>query len=223
MREANLQRLSSYNVPKSNINYLHYHTYTKALIKAINAYSKGKLLDIGCGNKPYEPLFEGKISEYLGCDVIQSSRNCVDVICEANKIPLDAGSFETIISTQTIEHVADNNGLVSEAARLLKKDGYFILSGPMYWYLHEEPYDFFRFTKYGFRYLLEKNGFKVVEIIPNGGKWALAGQIFMHTFPNWLIKPKVIKLLINKLFSYLDNKYFDDKNTMNYVVVGQKI
>jgi SAM-dependent methyltransferase len=235
-REANLIRLE--NVEKINISnrdYLVYLSFHKELKTAIQNYAKGKLLDIGCGNKPYEIWLKGKISSYTGCDIVQSSSNKVDVLCEANNIPLESNSFDTIISTQAIEHIEDHQGMLNEAFRLLKNDGCFILSGPFYWHLHEEPYDFFRFTKHGFRYILEKSGFEIIEITPNGGAWATLGQMINHTFGfnnsgansvakgiKYLFRKLRVYILVNRIFSYLDAKDFNSINTINYVVVARK-
>lgn len=235
-RKANLSRLE--NVEKidvSHIDYLVYLSFHKDLYTAIQKYAKGILVDIGCGNKPYEIWTKGKVAEYIGCDVVQSSSNKVDVLCEANNIPLESSSFDTILSTQVIEHVEDHQGLVNEAYRLLKSNGYFILSGPMYWNLHEEPYDFFRFTKHGFKYILEKAGFEVCEIVSNGGAWATLGQVVNHTFEfrnskankvakglKYLFRKLRIYILVNRIFAYLDKKDFNPINTMNYVVVARK-
>ncbi|HTB33100.1 MAG TPA: class I SAM-dependent methyltransferase, partial [Bacteroidia bacterium] len=165
MREENLDRFSDYNkVDISDHYYLVYKPLIRDLEYAVKKYAGEKVLDLGCGNKPYEGMFQGIAKEYIGCDVVQSSMNKVDVICEATKIPLPDASFDTVFSTQVIEHVDDHQALVKEAFRLLKPGGHFIVSGPMYWHLHEEPYDYFRFTKYGFKYILEKNGFSVAEI-----------------------------------------------------------
>lgn len=235
-RKENIARLEKVqDIDSSNTNYLVYLSFHRDLHNAINNFAKGKLLDIGCGNKPYEIWCRGLVSEYIGCDVVQSSANKVDVLCPANHIPLENNNFDTILSTQVIEHVEDHQGLVNEAFRLLKPDGYFILSGPMYWNLHEEPYDFFRFTKHGFKYILEKAGFEVCEIISNGGAWATLGQVINHTFefnnPNankiakrikYLFRKLRLHVLVNKIFSYLDDKDFNTINTMNYVVVAKK-
>ncbi|GAB2698859.1 hypothetical protein GCM10027037_24030 [Mucilaginibacter koreensis] len=236
MREDQLSRLSSTDINLNNSLYLHYKSYHKALFRAFNIYAKGQLLDIGCGNKPYHEVLAAQIESYTGCDIAQSDQTAVDIICPANNIPLEDGIFDTVISTQTIEHVEDHQGLINEAYRLLKNGGYCIISGPMYWPLHEEPYDFFRITKHGFRYLLERSGFTVLEINANGGKWAVAGQALIHAvYPTLLnikgFKGKVIKTLfrvsggvktINKLFDYIDNKAIDTTNTMNYVVIAKK-
>lgn len=237
MRKENLQRLNTTEITNDNLNYLHYKYYHEDLFAAFEKYAKGSLLDIGCGNKPYHDKLIGKISQYLGADIIQSNENKVDIICKANDIPLESNSFDTVISTQTIEHVEDHQGLVDEAYRLLKSGGIFILSGPMYWPLHEEPYDFFRFTKHGFRFILEKAGFEIVEIKSNGGKWSVAGQAFLHAlYPQVYgikgYRGKIIRFglkiiggvkSINNFFLFMDRQgTIDYSNTMNYVIISRK-
>lgn len=130
MRTVNSERLTNTKISKSDPNYLHYKYFQRDLFAAIHQYAKGSLLDIGCGNKPYEPVFGNQISKYVGCDIIQSHLHKVDILCEANNIPLESSSFDTLFSTQTIEHVEDHQGLVNEAFRLVKPSGYFIVSGP---------------------------------------------------------------------------------------------
>lgn len=223
MRAEQLDRFRSYRqISRADLYFLVYEPLIRDLEYAAGKYASKRLLDIGCGNKPYEAMFEGKITEYTGCDVVQSSLNKVDVLCEATAIPLPDESFDTVFSTQTIEHVADHQQLLNEAFRLLKPGGHLIVSGPMYWPLHEEPHDFFRFTKYGFQHILEKSGFTVVEILSNGGKWALLGQTILHTVPRRLIPFRWMFRLHNHFFSYLDRKYYSPVNTMNYVVIGKK-
>jgi SAM-dependent methyltransferase len=223
MRKDNLERFSNYRkVSLSNHYYLTYMPLIRDLSYAVNKYAWGNVFDIGCGNKPYEDMFKGKVDKYFGCDVVQSSMNKVDIICDSIDIPVESNSVETVFSTQVIEHVADHQQLVKEAYRILKKDGHFIVSGPMYWHLHEEPYDFFRFTKHGFRHILETNGFEVVEILANGGKWALLGQTIIHTIPRILVKITPIKIIHNWFFNKLDALFYDEYNTLNYVVIAKK-
>ncbi|WP_299385024.1 class I SAM-dependent methyltransferase [uncultured Lacinutrix sp.] len=223
MRKDNLKRFNDFSqVDISSGYYLVYKPLIRDIIYAINNYSKGKVLDVGCGNKPYLSLFDNKSTQYIGCDIIQSSNNSVDLVCPATNIPLKDNSFDTIFCTQVIEHVEDHDKILSEIYRLLKPNGHVILSGPLYWHLHEEPYDFFRFTKYGFKYIFEKQNFEIKETLANGGKWATFGQMVIHTFPNFLVKRRLFRKLNNKLFSYLDKKYYNEYNTMNYVIVAKK-
>jgi len=221
-RDSNLNRLNNLDIKVYSKEYLVYYYLFKELKAAISAYANGKLLDIGCGNKPYKYYTEPFVNEHLGCDIVQSSGNLVDFVCEATNIPIANETFDTILSTQTIEHVADFQLLVNEAFRLLKPGGCFIVSGPMYWPIHEAPYDFHRFTKFGFIHSLEKAGFKIEEVTPNGGKWAFLGQAIIHTLPDFLTFPKIFKMIHNVFFKNLDRYFFDDSNTLNYVAVGRK-
>ena len=92
----------------------------------------------------------------------------------------------------------------------------------MYWPLHEEPYDFFRFTRHGLVHLLEKAGFETVEIRVNGGDWATLGQAIIHTIMDTHLDRGVIIQGINLLFSFLDDRFPKSRNPMNYVVVARK-
>ena len=235
MRKEKLSRLSDYKkINKFHLDYLVYHYLIRDVEYAINSYSKGKVLDIGCGNKPYEPTFAGKITGYTGCDIIQSDLNKVDIICEATKIPLSSESFDTIFSTQTIEHIADHQSMVNEAYRLVKPGGYFILSGPMYWPIHEEPHDYFRFTKYGFEYILTKAGFQIEKILPNGGMWAVSGQTFLHSLAHgdskffltraWRFVFFKLRMqwICNSFYKWLDRKDYNPVSTLNYVIIARK-
>ena len=220
MREANLARLTEINVGVSNPDYLVYLYLFEALEYA-SQFVSGRLMDIGCGNKPYKRLFS-ETSEHLGCDIVQSSEGEADIVCDVLNIPCSDESFDSVLSTQVIEHVSEPQSLCNEAFRILKPKGYFVVSGPMYWYLHEEPYDYYRFTKYGFRHMLEKAGFEVVEEIPNGGKWAMLGLTSIHTIQSTRFNRIFVIKWINRIFSHLDKKKFDGISTSNYVIVARK-
>jgi hypothetical protein len=112
--------------------------------------------------------------------------------------------------------------MLREAFRVLQENGILILSGPMYWPLHEEPYDFFRFTEHGFRFLLERVGFRIIQIVNNGGKWATCGQVIIHTITNTRLSRRFMIRGINRAFAYLDDRYPTRDNPMNYVVVARK-
>jgi SAM-dependent methyltransferase len=127
------------------------------------------VLDVGCGHKPYRECF-GNV-RYLGMD-FTAEDSSPDFLGNACKIPVRTGSVDIVLCTQVIEHVPEPAEMLSELHRVLRPGGYLILTGPMYWPLHEEPFDFYRFTKYGFMYLLKKSGFSSSEILEDGGDWA---------------------------------------------------
>jgi ubiquinone/menaquinone biosynthesis C-methylase UbiE len=234
MHQQNLSRLSDTNNHKSSCNYLHYLSLHKDVKNAIAEYANGKVLDIGCGNKPYEKEFLENSKEYIGCDIVQSSLQKVDVICDATNLPFHAGEFDAVFSLQTIEHIAEHQQMLNEAYRVLKPGGYIVVSGPFYWPLHEEPYDYFRFTANGFSYVFHKAGFTVENIIENGGSWATSGQAFVHSMMNSQSRNLFLRFLRfvffrlnfikahNSFYSWLDKIDNNTAMPMNYIVIAKK-
>lgn len=234
-RETNLQRLTYHAIKPSNQHYIVTSFIKNAIQKAAVDFGKGKLLDIGCGNKPYKILFDQHVTDYVGCDIIQSSEQIVDFICPANKLCFEDNSFDTVFSTQVMEHVADYGGMIDESFRIMKSGAYGIFTMPFCWELHEEPYDFFRFSKYGLEEIFKRKGFKLIYIKSNGGKWAAIFQMFLNVLLStqkygtlrgklikWVFVKSKLIVVYNKLSIWLDKKYFDDQLTLNYIVIVQK-
>ena len=197
-RKIGAERLSKPDTSLNSNSYLVYHYLFPEIKRVIQEHAKGRILDVGCGNKPYRALFNAD-ADYIGCDVVQSSLFLVDVICPATALSFENESFDTVFSTQVFEHVNDHQKAFEEVSRVLKSGGYFLFSVPFTWELHEEPHDYFRFTKYGIAFLLEKYGFECLEIKANGGKWATIGQMRINMiWSRWRKKPKLA--LIYKLF-----------------------
>lgn len=232
-REEGLVRFKG-NIPKGSQHYIVYHFLQNDISEAADDYGSGKLLDIGCGNKPYLGYFK-KIESYTGCDIVQSSENLVDYLCPANKLCFEKDSFDTVFSTQVMEHVADFHGMISETFRVLKPGGYAIFTVPFSWELHEEPYDFYRYTKYSLKENFTAAGFEVIKLKANGGKWAAIFQLNLNilmstrkykTLRSRLIALFLVKLrmmyLYNKLAIWLDKKYYDEILTLNYLIVLKK-
>lgn len=235
MRESNLSRLSSIRLKGKDQYYIHLYFLLKDIKDALKQHASGYLLDIGCGNKPYEEWYLQYSNKQTGCDIIQSDGNRVDVICPATELAFGDNTFDTAFCTQVLEHVYDHHKVLAEANRVLKPGGKLIVTVPFCWELHEEPYDFFRITKHGLQELCNENNFKVLYIKSNGGKWAAAFQMFINTvyssFRFKTVRSKIVKFffielrltwLLNKLAVWIDNKYFDDVWTLNYILVAEK-
>ncbi|HMR91046.1 MAG TPA: methyltransferase domain-containing protein [Chitinophagaceae bacterium] len=235
MREDNIERLRSSVIKKRHPHYIHLSYLVKDIKKAVEENASGDVLDIGCGNKPYESYFSQKVLSYTGCDVVQSSDAKVDVICEATSLAFEDNRFDTVFSTQVIEHVSDPQAMLHEAFRVMKNGGKLILSFPFAWELHEEPYDFFRYTKYGIAALLKNAGFEIEEVKPNGGKWAAVFQLQLNMLYSSFLKKGVFRKMLkgffvtlrftvvyNSIAVWLDKKFFDPVLTLNYVVVARK-
>lgn len=125
-----------------------------------------KVLDLGCGYRPYEDLLP-KGAVCLGMDGDAARRPDLAGSCLA--IPVKDASFDSVMCNHVIEHVPKPWVALEEIGRVLKPGGLLYLTVPQTWGLHYEPYDFYRYTKYGLAYLLREAGFEVMECEPMGG------------------------------------------------------
>jgi ubiquinone/menaquinone biosynthesis C-methylase UbiE len=145
-----------------------------AMEQAAARHATGRLLDIGCGLKPYAALFAPHVAEHVGVDHESSphASTHVDVLADAYSIPLPDASFDTALMGELLEHLERPADGLAEAHRLLRPGGKLIVTTPFIWPLHEEPRDFFRYTPHGLRYLLAAAGFTDVDVQPLSGQWA---------------------------------------------------
>ena len=104
-RAENLPRLSDWHVRSKEWNYIHYYFLIRDIKDAIQQYAKGDFLDLGCGNKPYEGLYKPLTTSQTGCDIIQSDKNRVDVICPVTELMFNNEQFDAVFCTQVLEHV----------------------------------------------------------------------------------------------------------------------
>lgn len=145
----------------------------KQLIK-FSSLLGGKMLDVGAGEvNRYGKFF--KTTEVVRMDVNHGDH--VDVVGSADNIPFHDGTFDSVLCTQVFEHLKDPFKSAREIHRVLKTGGKLLMTVPQTNELHEEPYDFFRYTKYGLKTMFEDAGFEVVEFEQRGGYYATLAQI----------------------------------------------
>lgn len=200
------------------LSYLHAWLEEQALPQA-----KGILLDYGCGGQPYRALFEPNITKYIGADVAAAAGTKIDIRVEPEQpLPLSSESVDTILSTQTLEHVPDFNFYLAECQRLARPGGVLILTAPMQWRHHEAPHDYWRFTRYGIRECLSRHGFEVGSIMACGGVYALIGQIFLNHLVEHGIQRKIIIKAVNRLALRLDRMCQDQEDTLLWMCLAKK-
>jgi SAM-dependent methyltransferase len=139
----------------------------KELAHSIAAMARqvgGKILDVGCGQKPYAPLFDASAYVGLEFDTPENrARGVAEAYYDGGKFPFPAKEFDAVLCSQVLEHVFNPGEFLGEVHRVLRDGGKLLLTVPFVWDEHEQPYDFARYSSFGLRYLLEKHGFEILE------------------------------------------------------------
>ena len=158
-------------------------------LQSVKQLLAGSLLDLGCGMKPYQKMLGGNVDRWVGLDfaLTPSGRSAANVFGSALAVPFGTAMFDTVLSTQVLEHVSRPADLLREVHRVLKPGGHLVLTAPQTGPLHEEPHDYFRYTCHGLRSLTDEAGLQVVEIRPLGGAIASVGQMIVWHL-SWLRK-----------------------------------
>ena len=177
-----------------------YHA-RRGLYRAIAGFAgcvQGRVLDVGCGQKPYEHLFV--CQQYVGLeyDSEQNRRNKkADYFYTGGVFPFRDGEMDVVVCNQVLEHVFNPDDFMREIARVLKPGGGLLLTVPFLWDEHEQPYDYARYSSFGLRALVERNGFLIASAIKtNPGMLALAQLLAGYLYKITLTRFFALNLLI---------------------------
>jgi SAM-dependent methyltransferase len=143
-------------------------------ILAARPYIHGRLLDVGCGKRPYALIYDPLVGQSVGTEVHFSphSTDAADLICFAESLPFANASFDTILCTEVLEHTRQPWSVLAEFARILRPQGHVLLSVPFIYPVHEEPHDYWRFTHYGLQAAFAAAGLQPVYVRSKGGPLA---------------------------------------------------
>jgi SAM-dependent methyltransferase len=122
----------------------------------------GRLLDVGCGSKPYRDIF--KVSEYVGLELDSPrarSTAIADYFYDGLNFPFNDNEFDSVLCNQVLEHVFNPKRFLSEVNRILKPGGQLLLTVPFVWDEHEQPLDFARYSSFGLKVMLNEMGFEI--------------------------------------------------------------
>ena len=163
----------------------------------------GKLLDFGCGSKPYRNLID--VEDYIGLDIENSSHNHenekIDVYYDGLTIPFPDNTFDSYFSSQVLEHVPNSTGILQEVYRVMKHGGHLLVTVPFVWDEHETPYDFNRWTSFGIKELFSQNNFEIIKLEKSSNYIETIFQtwnayIYQFVFP----KNQYTSLILTSLF-----------------------
>ncbi|MEO0435987.1 MAG: class I SAM-dependent methyltransferase [Pseudomonadota bacterium] len=209
------------------VNWLH----DRALKQAIRSHATGDLLDVGCGRKPYAEMIAPFVASHVGIDYPGSphEQSAINVYGRAERLPFREESFDTVLCTAVLEHLAEGRAAVDEAFRVLKPGGTAIYSVPFIWHLHEEPHDYYRYSKYGLDYVFKTAGFSVESIEPLSGFWVTFGQLFVYNIYRFNVGPlrffpiiPLVGLLVQLFALLLDQIDRSPQWTWMYLIIARK-
>lgn len=200
--------------------------------KYLNGKNYDKLLDYGCGAKPYEVIIKKYIKNYIGVDI--SNNQKADYLIEpGQKLPFADKYFDVILSSQVLEHVEESNQYLNECNRLLKNNGLLFLSTHGTWQFHT-TIDVQRWTSYGLKKLISSYNFEIIDFVPILGQLALTSQLrltYYNSVANYIgMIGRFIVTPISIIYQYkmkfedlLTPRRVKERDSAIYIVAAKKI
>ena len=167
-----------------------------------------RVLDVGCGPKPYYPFFADRASSYVGVDIVEHP--AADLVGSVEDLPVEDGAFDLVLCTQVLEHCDDPSRAVAELRRVTAPGGRVLASTHGVQVYHPSPQDYWRWTHGGLRRLFEQGAeWESLEVTAGAGTASclamLLGtyvEIALRRTP--LAKPPV--WLLNRAAAVLDGR-----------------
>ncbi|AGP37298.1 hypothetical protein BE04_47020 [Sorangium cellulosum] len=144
-------------------------------------YAHGAAADLGCGTVPLYGAYRSHVSSVICVDWSNSAFETphLDFECDLNgALPLADASLDTLILSDVLEHIARPESLWAEMARILRPGGVAFVNTPFFYWVHGEPYDYYRYTEFAHRRLAEQAGFEVLVMERIGGLLEVACDVF---------------------------------------------
>lgn len=184
-----------------------------------------RVLCIGAGGKLDEMIRAGTASDVTVIDIDPLRKP--DIIMDATRLAFENERFDAVFMMEVLEHVKEPFVAISEVQRVLKEGGVFVLSTPFTFGIHEAPYDFYRFTRYGLLHML--SSFSGVSVRERNGYYASIVVLFMRT----IFSPGKRRMLIGGVLIILGLPFFlmlhlldrvvrDEGSTTGYFVTAFK-
>ena len=209
---------------------LHFEALIEAAVIAFAAGmpDRARVLDAGSGEGAYRKRFWRQ--RYTGIDLAVGDAGWdysrIDVLGDLQSLPFGGAAFDAAIHIVTLEHVREPALVLTEIARTLKPGAPFLAVVPHEWEVHQSPNDYYRYTRHGMEYLLEKAGFTDLRIEPAGGYFRLLARRLLgglQFFPLWFLP--VAALLAGPpalILPFLDGLDREKNFTLGYICLARK-
>lgn len=171
-------------------------------IRALSSHISGKILDVGCGQKPYEHLFQA--TEYIGLEYDSPEnrkKKHADFYYDGHVFPFESNLFDSLVVNQVFEHVFNPDDFLNEVLRVLKPGGKLLMTVPFVWDEHEQPHDYARYSSFGLQFILEKHGFNIIEQRKSVDDFRIIFQLInAYLFKKLATANRYVNLIIVVLF-----------------------
>lgn len=204
-------------------------------VRAHLSLLRGTVIDLGCGTRPYEIDILGTADCYIGIDWGNTMHGThADVIADvAQPLPIRDHAADCVVTFDVLEHVAEPGRMLAESWRILQPGGILMISVPFQWWVHEAPWDFYRYTRHGLEYLLGKAGFADVQVQATTGFWVMWVLKLNYQLAKLIRGPRPMRMLIRALLIpvwwlgqslalLMDTAWHEEGETAGYFVVARK-
>lgn len=223
-------------------------------VESLREHAHGMLLDVGVSEGPYRAHFEPAVERYIGLEyppsildkqpdlwkILDRAKKSVDIFGDGNRLPFGDGAFDTVLSTEVLEHLPTPATCMAEMARVLKPGGKLLLTVPFSQPLHELPSDYWRFTPSALALLARDSGLEPLSIEPRGNfatalgamssQWILRsigakrrqsdGSVILSRWRSTLLLPL---LALIQLVFHLASKFTNDTTVVQgYALIARK-
>ena len=196
---------------------------------AASAHAHGLLLDIGCGERPYDQILQQHSVSCIGIegDRQRYATSRPDVWGDGLSLPCRDACVDTVVAFQVLEHVPEPAQLFGECCRVLRPGGHLIVTAPHIWGVHEEPEDYFRFTGYGLAHLAHQAGLRVDTVKPMAGYWVTAGARLCYYLQHFekiglsiVVRP--LYAAVQLLALVLDRLHRVEGDAWNFILIASR-
>jgi SAM-dependent methyltransferase len=163
-----------------------------------------RVLDLGAGNLAFRTLLKPVADTYLSVDLTPTHRD-LTAVADGSMLPFADHSLDLVLCSAVIEHTEDPEDLLHEIGRVLRPGGDLILTAPFLHQMHGEPHDYWRFTSYGIRVLLDRAGlnFEARQFLVNAYILALTHGLLVSVLGGLLLPMRSLEGPLLKIFGLL--------------------
>lgn len=187
-----LQKLSKKISRKNLDKFIDY--YISRISNELDGINSLKVLNVGAGGT-IETYLKTKFNfvKSIDVDVNREPDQVIDV-CDIDQLKDLTFTPQLICMFEVLEHTKNPINAIQNLYEIIDENSYVMLSTPFIFHIHDEPYDFFRFTKYGLEILFQN--FKEVVVKPRNG-WF---ETILVLFVRLRMERNILSKMIGNLF-----------------------